>query len=305
MVMGGLGKNSSPRFTPQQLDTLRRIELTRILEQCGCTPHRLDKKKWYTPMGTISVNGMKFMIWSTGKGGGGAINLTCHIRGDHFKQAVQWLIDNFETAISHISPITPKKQNAPFIHQYLSSRPFQPPTENTRNIHRITHYLCVTRSLPSKIVIPLIDAGTLYADNRGNAVFLLLGKEKKVVGAELRGTGTQKWRGMAPGSLKKLGCFYVLGESNRKMVLCESAIDAISCRALFPEYTVISTSGAYHDPAWLKNLITNGCQVFCGFDADPTGDTMAQKMMKLYPSVKRLRPTRHDWNDVLQVSTFS
>lgn len=160
-------------------------------------------------------------------------------------------------------------------------------------------------ALPSALITPLIDAGTLYADNRGNVVFLLLGKEKKVVGAELRGTGYKKWRGMATGSLKKLGCFYILGKSNRKMVLCESAIDAISCRVLHPEYTALSTSGAHHDPAWLKNLITNGCEIFCGFDADPTGDTLAQKMMALHPSVKRLRPSRHDWNEVLQVNTFS
>jgi 5S rRNA maturation endonuclease (ribonuclease M5) len=258
-------------------------------------------------VGIISVNAMKFMNWSTGKGGGGAIDLICHIRGDHFKQAVEWLIHNFEPAIALNSPAAsaPEKQTRSSHRQSQSPRPFRPPTQAPRNIPRITHYLCVTRALPLEIVTRLIDAGTLYADNRGNAVFLLLGKEKKVVGAELRGTGSTKWRGMAPGSLKKLGCFYVLGESNRKMVLCESAIDAVSCHVLYPEYTAISTSGAHHDPAWLKKFIANGCDVFCGFDADPTGDTLARKMMALHPSVKRLRPDRHDWNEVLQGRIFS
>ncbi len=33
------------------------------------------------------------------------------------------------------------------------------------------------------------------------------GKEKSVVGADLRGTTTKQWRGMAIGSRKDLGCF--------------------------------------------------------------------------------------------------
>lgn len=293
------GKHPSHRFTPRQLDSLRQIELTEILRRCGCSPHRLDKKKWHTPIGTISVNGMKFMNWSTGEGGGGAIDLVCHIRGNQFKQAVQWLIDNFDPSIN------PEKPKKPFQSKAHLPPQFQPPKASPHNIHRINHYLCYTRALPSEIITRLIDAGTLYADNRGNAVFLLLGKEKKIVGAELRGTGSKKWRGMAPGSLKKLGCFYVLGESNRKMLLCESAIDAISCHVLFPEYTAISTSGAHHNPAWLKNFIENGCEIFCGFDADSTGDKLSQKMITLHPSVKRMRPSRHDWNEVLQGNTFS
>jgi DNA primase len=107
---------------------------------------------------------------------------------------------------------------------------------------------------------------------------------------------------MAPGSKKGLGCFYALGESNRKMLLCESAIDALSCLALWPEYTAISTSGATHNPAWLKKFLDHGCKIYCGFDADRTGDIMADKMIKLYPSIKRLRPAMHDWNEQLQAS---
>jgi len=303
--MDGTGQTPS-RFTPQQLDSIRRIELTRILPRCGCSPHRFDKQKWHTPVGILSVNGMKFINWHSGKGGGGAIDLICHIRGDNFKQAVAWLIDKFDPSIMPYTRQSIQPHHQPQIHiQSHTSNPFRPPTENPHKIHCVKHYLTAIRVLPLELVTPLIDAGTLYADNRGNAVFLLLGKEKKVVGAELRGTGIRQWRGMAPGSTKRFGCFYLLGESNRKLVLCESAIDAISCRALYPQYTAISTSGAHHDPAWLKNLIANGCDIFCGFDADPAGDEMADKMMRIHPSVKRLRPPRHDWNEVLQANTFS
>ena len=40
--------------------------------------------------------------------------------------------------------------------------------------------------------------------------------------------------------------------------------------------------------------------IYCGFDADPTGDHMAAAMIALYPAIKRLRPPAHDWNDVLK-----
>jgi hypothetical protein len=85
---------------------------------------------------------------------------------------------------------------------------------------------------------------------------------------------------------------------NKKIIF--TLIDAVSCAVLYPEYTAISTSGAATDPAWLQNLIINGCKIYCGFDADRTGDTMANKMIKQYPSIKRLRPHKHDWNEVLQ-----
>ena len=85
------------------------------------------------------------------------------------------------------------------------------------------------------------------------------------------------------------------------MALCELAINAASCAVLYPEYTAISTSGATADPAWLfyhKRLL------YCGFDADKTGDTMANKLIKQYPSIKRLRPHKHDWNEVLQSNSL-
>jgi DNA primase len=87
-----------------------------------------------------------------------------------------------------------------------------------------------------------------------------------------------------------------------RIVICESAIDAISYHALDPDCMAISTAGAHPNPPWLPSLTNKAAQLFCGFDADNTGDTLAQKMMALHPSVKRLRPTHHDWNDKLKSS---
>jgi len=84
------------------------------------------------------------------------------------------------------------------------------------------------------------------------------------------------------------------------VILCESSIDAISCWLLHPASLCLSTSGARPNPRWLPELLSQGLPVYCAFDSDATGDAVAEQMMRLHPSLRRLRPSQHDWNDVLK-----
>jgi len=156
--------------------------------------------------------------------------------------------------------------------------------------------------LTPSLVERLIASRTLYADQRANAVFLLLGKKNEPVGAELRGTSGISWRGMAKGSRKEQGYFSVGVHQAKTIVLCEAAIDAMSCSILIDDCLCISAAGARPNPAWLPTLLRPGHTIHCGFDADATGDQMADAMMALHPAIRRLRPTRHDWNDMLQAT---
>lgn len=106
-------------------------------------------------------------------------------------------------------------------------------------------------------------------------------------------------RGAAASSNKDLGYFWIGVQGSREIVLCESAIDAISCFQLYPERICISTSGVRANPPWLRALIDHGYALFCGFDADDPGDAGAAAMLAHHPAVHRLRPSAHDWNDVL------
>jgi len=269
---------------------VRRIELTAVLERTGCSADRFDKARWHTPRGVISVTGEKFMNWTTGTGGGGAIDLVLHLTHFDFKTAVLWLSDAFPAVSVHPSGRPPSP----------SRHAFSFPIRNDVGLPCVRSYLIHDRCIPATLIESLIQSGRLYADDRANAVFLLLGKGKSIVGAELRGTTHLKWHGMSPGSRKDLGCFYVTLSPTRKVVLCESAIDALSCLALQQECIAMSTSGAHPSPAWLPILIAKGFQVYCGFDSDETGDSLADRMLQLHPAVKRLRPSKHDWNDVLK-----
>ena len=270
-------------------DLVRRIDLVSVLSRTGCILDKYDRAKWHTSQGVISVSGSKFMNWTKCLGGGGAIDLVIHLKGVDFKTAVLWLADTFHSCDFKKSPrmIHPSK---PFL---------QLPEKDNARLSQIINYLSGVRSIPAPLIKSLIHSGKLYADHRGNAVFLLLGKEKNIVGAELRGTSNIRWQGMAPGSRKDLGCFCVSHFNTRKMVLCESAIDACSLFALYPNCMAVSTSGATPNPAWLKSFINNGYEIYCGFDSDETGEKMANKMIFLHPTIKRLKPHKHDWNEVL------
>ena len=177
------------------------------------------------------------------------------------------------------------------------------PVPDDRLLGRVRQYLTCRRGLAGWLIAPLVQSGKLDPDNRGKAVFLLgAGKAQRPVGAELRGTGPPAWRGMAPGTRKDWGYFWIGTPGSREIVLCESAIDAISCFQIHPQRICISTSGVRADPPWLDGLLAHGYQLYCSFDADAPGDAAATRMLALYPAVRRLRPPAHDWNDALTSS---
>lgn len=275
----------------ERAQRLRTVPLSAVLRLSGAQPDRYDSRKWHTARGVLSVTDTQFMNWNRGQGGGGAIDLAMHLHQLGFGQALEWLEGHFGAAPVVAASPPPR----------LSLLLPPPCPEHLRPVHR---YLLQERCLPAALLEPLIGSGSLYADARANAVFVLRGKLQESVGAELRGTTVLPWRGMAPGSRKDQGCFAIpAAPLLSTIVLCESAIDAISCHALHPQYRCLSTAGARSNPAWLPQLLGQASQLYCGFDRDDTGEAMAQSMMTLYPAIQRLRPSAKDWNDVLRLGT--
>lgn len=267
---------------------LRAVPLPQVLRALEALPDPRDPAKWRTPRGVLSVTAAQFIDWTQGTGGGGAIDLVMHVQQRSFGQALDWLEERFGSACPHPSdsPPTPQTWALP------------PPAAHRWS--RVQAYLTHQRNLPAALLAPLVQAGCLYADARANAVFLLGESAAQAVGAELRGTAPGvSWRGMAPGSRKDRGFFAVGAVRAAGVVLCESAIDALSCHLLHPDHRCVSTSGARPNPAWLGALLRAGSPVLCGFDRDPTGEAMARRLIALHPSVTRLLPPAKDWNEAL------
>lgn len=278
----------------QRADIARAVPLETVLAFRGAVRDRHDQSKWHTEQGPLSVTGPKFTNWQQSHGGGGAIDLVMHLAQVDCSTAIQWLEQHLLS-------------NHPAVHQPAQHRPkpngLQLPIPDDHQLDRVTRYLTRQRHLSPLLIEPLIQAGRLYADRRGNAVFLMVaGKPNRPIGAELRGTGPRAWRGLVPGSCKDAGYFWIGHPASQTLMLCESAIDAISCHQLHPHLICLSTAGVRSNPGWLSNLLSRSYTIHCGFDADPPGDAAAARMIARHPAVQRHRPPAHDWNDVLVCS---
>jgi Protein of unknown function (DUF3991)/Toprim-like len=269
-------------------DRVRGIPLQEVLQLAGAKRDHYDKAKWHTSKGAISCTAAKFINWNHGVGGGGAIDLAMHLNSLGFKAAVEWLCRHFQD-FDYQAPLEPVRTTELIL-----------PPEDPGKLPAVKRYLTDQRSIAPSLIRHLIECGRLYADTRGNAVFLLLEKENRIAGAEIRGTSSARWRGMAPGSQRDRGYFSVPAPGATTVILCESAIDAISCFELHPTCLCVSTSGARANPSWLPSLLREHREIYCGFDSDSTGETMATNMMAQYPGIRRLLPSQHDWNDVLK-----
>lgn len=282
----------------RRADLVRGVPLETVLRLRGAVRDRRDQAKWDTEQGPLSVTGSRFMNWRRSQGGGGAIDLVMHLAGLDCGAAVQWLERLAAGYVAIEDHAT--RSSAPCSGVFPAASSLRLPPRDDRLLGRVCEYLTKVRYLSAAVLDPLLQSGRFYADQRANAVFLMVrGKPHQPMGAELRGTGSRVWRGMAPGSRKDLGYFWIGDRKSRVLVLCESAIDAISCYQLRGSCICISTAGVRANPSWLPGLIARGYAIYCGFDTDEAGEAAAAHMISVYPVVHRLRPPAHDWNDAL------
>lgn len=312
----------------RRADSVRAIPLEVVLTSWDAVRDLQDRSRWHTPRGPLSVTGGKFYNWHTCQGGGGAIDLVMQLGGWDAGQAISWLErqlggyapDPTVSTVGHpLNSTASSTRRATYGEENhgSDSRPPRPrhrqlrlPTPSLADLPRVRRYLTQERGLAATILDSLIDDQKLYGDQRGNAVFVMVaGKPNRPIGAELRGTCDRLWRGLAPGSCKNAGYFWLGHREAQHIVLCESAIDAISCFQLQSQLPTpplrgqcicISTAGVRSDAPWLRPLLTRGYQIHCGFDIDEPGETASHRMITRHTSIARLRPPSHDWNDALR-----
>ena len=138
-----------------------------------------------------------------------------------------------------------------------------------------------------------------------NAVVIACGAESgNRTGVELPGTHPGRpFRGMAPGSCKSRGGFWIARCKPRQSALIVESVDAISAFE-FPEMKgfdlFLSTAGLAKDPhAWINALQLQN--IAWGYDADPPGELAAKRHIPKHTRIRRSRPqSAKDWNEVLQ-----
>jgi len=309
------GDDFRPNDFRHRANAVRSIPLADVLAKWGADRDRLDRNRWHTERGPVSITGDraaegKFFNWYLQQGGGGAIDLVMHLGDWDVVTAVRWLEQRLGSAAlavtTHPHDLQSSRRDASQGDaEAVPPSSFRLPPSSSGNLPRVRRYLTEQRRLCPSIIQLLITSGNLYADRCGNAVFpMVAGKARRPIGAELRGTQQRVWRGLAPGTRKDAGYFWIGEPGNstsrsKTIVLCESAIDAISCYQLDRSRICLSMAGARPDARWLALLLSASYDIHCGFDDDEAGDTASRQMIRRHPSIHRLRPPAHDWNDAL------
>ena len=165
-------------------------------------------------------------------------------------------------------------------------------------------YLTECRRLPPSVLALATDWGLLREGVQGTAWFLhrLDGKPS---GWEMRGP---HFKGFLAGGVKTA---FVLAahDAAPRIVVCESAIDALSLAALegFAEDTAyVSTAGGWGEGGTvaLDGLLATANQVVAATDQDPAGERLAARIERLASRCSvpyiRQRPTLKDWNEALR-----
>ena len=276
---------------------LRQLPLREIALGLGYRRDPRDRNRFRRDGSVINITGMKFYDHRQNRGGGGAIDLVIHAEGGSFTRAVERL----RLLAGDLAP-EPEPKTEP--RRELALPP--PAASAWPAIHQ---WLTRDRALPDTLVAALNRRGLLHADARRNAVFIATDRNRKPTGAECFGTvmppAGKPFRGMAPGSRKDSGSFWIPADRNtvHTLFITESAIDALSAFSM-PELrnsgtVFLSATGAGRKlPAWAEAWKPQ--RIVCAFDADDAGDEAAEALAARDPRTQRLRPKGgKDWNAVL------
>ena len=177
-------------------------------------------------------------------------------------------------------------------------------------------YLCEVRGIPSDILAEPFLAERLCIDERGNAIFPHY-DDSGLCGWEARNDG---FVGFAKGGRKGIFCT-VPGEHDQKLVVAESAIDAISYGVIagHDRARLLSFSGGLNDeqPRLLQQAMSKmppGSMVIAAVDRDDAGDRYVSVLGDLFRQLGREDLTFRsdqppmigcDWNDALRVGSGS
>jgi hypothetical protein len=177
-------------------------------------------------------------------------------------------------------------------------------------------YLEHERCLPASLLSSLRFAGRVRTDGRGNAVFPHF-DVAGLCGYEIKNHG---FTGFAAGGKKGLW-FSHTKPSDRRLVLAESAIDALSHAVLFPDaedrtrYASLGGRPNTKQPGLVQSTIAmlpEGAEIVAAFDADEAGRMLANMVRLAVEGVARTAgrnlifqmhlPTQEgeDWNQVVQ-----
>lgn len=296
-----------------ELSILRNIDLDSIITGFG---YEKDKKQsdsrrnvYETSVGKISIQGPKFFNFSTNKGGGGAIDLTMHLKNCSFKDAC-----NFLGGTTRKERTTTTRKN--YYSEKEKIKETNIPERDGSKINVAIDYLVNTRKIPSDFVNLMVKHNAIYANSYGSVVFKhcsFLPDDSgkfRTTGATVRGT-KNKFKQTLGNKDEGLFWFGKPVKEAEEVILAESPIDIISYFSLksgSPDNCFISLSGlSISFPSSLKKILSFKKIILAldnpAFEKNPTANEanlrLEEEIKLISPNVFREIPNFKDFNEDL------
>ena len=293
-------------FTDEQKVLANSVNLEEFLRMRGEKLERVGREHkliYYDSSGKHDSITLRGSTWFDHKNqvGGGAIKFMQEFYDMDFQTAVQELLGQSVTPLSHSPPKVSAKEE---------KKEFRLPEANT-NMHRVYAYLIKQRFISPDIISHFAKQHTLYEDKEHhNAVFVGVDENGVPRQASKRSTNSygNSFRITCQGSDTRYS-FAHFGESKRLYVF-EAPIDMMSFLTLYPKdwqkHSYIAMNGVYENAVLtaLKNH-SNLSEVILCVDNDEGGIEAVDRLKDIlnengYSNVKRLAPPYKDWNEVLK-----
>ena len=293
-------------FTDEQKVLANSVNLEEFLRMRGEKLERVGREHkliYYDSSGKHDSITLRGSTWFDHKNqvGGGAIKFMQEFYDMDFQTAVQELLGQRVTPLSHSPPKAIAKEE---------KKEFRLPQANT-NMHRVYAYLIKQRFIAPEVITHFAKQHTLYEDKEHhNAVFVGIDENGVPRQASKRSTNSygNSFRITCQGSDTRYS-FAHFGESKRLYVF-EAPIDMMSFLTLYPKdwqkHSCIAMNGVYENAvlAALKNH-SNLSEVILCVDNDEGGIEAVDRLKDIlsengYTDVKRLAPKFKDWNEVLK-----
>ena len=293
-------------FTDEQKQLANSVDLAEYLSVRGEKLERVGREHkliYYDSSGkhdSITIRGSK---WFDHKNqvGGGAIKFMQEFYDMDFQTAVQELLGQRVTPLSHSPPKVSAKEE---------KKEFRLPQANT-NMHRVYAYLIKQRFIAHEVITHFAKQHTLYEDKEHhNAVFVGIDENGVPRQASKRSTNSygNSFRITCQGSDTRYS-FAHFGKSSRLYVF-EAPIDMMSFLTLYSkdwqQHSYIAMNGVYENAVLtaLKNH-SNLREIVLCVDNDEGGIEAVDRLRDIlhengYPNVKRLAPEFKDWNECLK-----
>ena len=293
-------------FTDEQKQLANSVDLAEYLRVRGEKLERvgIEHKLIYYDSSdkhdSITIRGSKWFDHKN-QTGGGAIKFMQEFYGMDFQTAVQELLGQTVTPLSHSPPKAIAKEE---------KKEFRLPEANT-NMHRVYAYLIKQRFISPDIISHFAKQHTLYEDKEHhNAVFVGLDENGVPRQASKRSTNSfgKTFRITCEGSDTRYS-FSHFGKSE-KLFVFEAPIDMMSFLTLYPQEwqknSYIAMNGVYENAVLtaLKNH-SNLSEVILCVDNDEGGIEAVDRLRDIlrengYENVRRFAPKFKDWNEDLK-----